>query len=51
MIDTYSVPLTQLVQEFKLIPAYRSSDYEAIRVTVEDVSPAGLAAGRVFRPL
>ena len=44
MIDTYSVPLTQLVQEFKLIPAYRSSDYEAIR-------PAGLAAGRVFRPL
>ena len=38
MIDTYSVPLTRLVQEFQLTPAYRSSDYESIRVTVEDVS-------------
>ena len=48
MIDTYSVPLTQLVQEFKLIPAYRSSDYEAIRVTVEDVSRPGLQLAGYF---
>ena len=48
MIDTYSVPLTQLVQEFQLTPAYRSSDYEAIRVTVEDVSRPGLQLAGYF---
>ncbi len=48
MIDTYSVPLTRLVQEFQLTPAYRSSDYESIRVTVEDVSRPGLQLAGYF---
>ena len=51
MIDTYSVPLTRLVQEFQLTPAYRSSDYESIRVTVEDVSRPGLQLAGILRPL
>ena len=48
MIDTYSVPLTRLVQEFQLTPAYRSSDYDSIRVTVEDVSRPGLQLAGYF---
>ena len=48
MIDTYSVPLTQLVQEFQLALAYRSSDFEAIRVTVDDVSRPGLQLAGYF---
>ena len=48
MIDTYSVPLTRLVQEFQLTPTYRSSDYESIRVTVEDVSRPGLQLAGYF---
>lgn len=48
MIDTYSVPLAQLVQEFNLVPAHRSNDFEAIRVTVEDVSRPGLQLAGYF---
>ena len=48
MIDTYNVPLTQLMEEFKLTLAYRSSDYESIRVTVEDVSRPGLQLAGYF---
>ena len=48
MIDTYSVPLTRLVQELQLTPAYRSSDYVSIRVTVEDVSRPGLQLAGYF---
>lgn len=42
MLDTYSVPLTHLAEEFQLSLAYRSSDYDSIRVTVDDVSRPGL---------
>ena len=42
MIDTYSVPLTTLVAEFGLTILHQSSDYEAIRLTVEDVARPGL---------
>lgn len=48
LIDTYCVPLTELVQEFKLVPAFRSSDYESIRVTVDDVSRPGLQLAGYF---
>lgn len=48
MLDTYNVPLIQLVEEFKLIPAYRSTDYESIRITVEDVSRPGLQMAGYF---
>lgn len=42
MIDTYSIPLTQLVKEFKIQVEFASTDYESIRLTVEDVARPGL---------
>lgn len=48
MIDTYSVPLTTLVQEFSLKIAHASDDYASIRLTVEDVSRPGLQLASFF---
>lgn len=48
MPDTYSVPLTTLVREFHLEPAFLSTDYESIRVTVEDVARPGLQLAGYF---
>ena len=48
MIDTYSVPLKHLVEEFKLEIAYTSTDYESIRITVEDVARPGLQLAGFF---
>ena len=48
MIDTYSVPLKTLVQEFKLEVAYASTDFESIRITVEDVARPGLQLAGFF---
>ncbi len=48
MIDTYSVPLSTLVKEFNLEIAYASTDYEAIRLTVEDVARPGLQLAGYF---
>lgn len=42
MIDTYSVPLTRIVKEFNLQVEFAATDYEAIRLTVEDVSRPGI---------
>ena len=42
MIDTYSVALSQLVDEFHLTILHESSDYPSIRLTVEDVARPGL---------
>jgi len=42
MFDIHSVPLTTLVQEFGLEVAYAATDYEKIRLTVEDVARPGL---------
>lgn len=42
MFDIHSVPLTTLVQEFKLEVAYAATDYEQIRLTVVDVARPGL---------
>ena len=42
MSETYSIPLTALVKEFRLEVAYASADYESIRLTVEDVARPGL---------
>ena len=42
MLETYSVPLIQLVEEFHLEVLHASSDYESIRLTVEDVARPGL---------
>lgn len=48
MIETYSVPLADMVKEFKLELAYASTDYESIRLTVEDVSRPGLQLAGYF---
>ena len=48
MIDTYSVPLKTLVEEFKLEVAYASTDFESIRITVEDVARPGLQLAGFF---
>lgn len=41
-MNNYSVPLRQLVEEFKLSVAYQATDYEQIRVMVDEVSRPGL---------
>ena len=48
MIETYSLPLQQLVKEFKLEIAYASTDFESIRITVEDVARPGLQLAGFF---
>ena len=48
MIDTYSVPLKELVKEFKLEVAFASTDFESIRITVEDVARPGLQLAGYF---
>ncbi len=42
MVDTYCVPLKTLVEEFHLEIAYAATDYESIRLTVEDIARPGL---------
>ena len=42
MVDTYCVPLKTLVEEFKLEVYFASSDYDQIRLTVEDLTRPGL---------
>ena len=48
MIDTYSVPLKTLVQAFKLEVTYASTDFDSIRITVEDVARPGLQLAGFF---
>ena len=48
MIDTYSVLLSTLVKEFNLQIAYAATDYESIRITVEDVARPGLQLAGFF---
>ena len=42
MIDTYSVSLTTVVNEFDLEVAFAATDYERIQLTVPDVARPGL---------
>ncbi len=48
MSDTHSVPLTKLVEEFKLEVIYPAKDYEKIHLTVEDVARPGLQLAGYF---
>ena len=48
MIDTYSVLLSTVVKEFKLEVAHAATDYESIRLTVEDVARPGLQLSGYF---
>ena len=42
MIDTYSIPLHNLVERLGLEVAFASTDYPSVRLTVEDVARPGL---------
>ena len=48
MIHMSSIPLKTLVEEFQLEVAFASSDYEKIRITVEDVARPGLQLAGYF---
>lgn len=48
MDDMYSVPLSTLVNEFHLEVVYAASDYDKIRITVEDVARPGLQLAGYF---
>ena len=48
MTDTYSVPLSDLVKEFDLMVEFASTDYDSIRLTVEDVSRPGIQLAGYF---
>lgn len=48
MVNTYSVLLKQLVKEFNFEIAYASTDFDYIRITVEDVARPGLQLSGYF---
>lgn len=48
MASNYSVPLTELVNEFNLEILHQSTDYEKIHITVDDVSRPGLHLAGFF---
>ena len=48
MIDTYSVPLTDLVAEFDFQVEHASTDYRSVRLTVPDISRPGLQLAGYF---
>ena len=47
-MENYSVPLTTLVREFGLQVTYAATDYQKIRLTVEDVARPGLQLAGYF---
>ena len=48
MIDTYSISLRTLVEKLGLEIVYASTDYNAVRLTVEDVARPGLQLAGYF---
>ena len=48
MNEKHCVALTRLVEEFLLDVAYRSTDYESVQLTVEDVARPGLQLAGYF---
>ena len=48
MINSYSVPLSQMVKEFNLRLLYKATDYESINITVDDISRPGLQLAGYF---
>ena len=48
MSDMYSVALSKLVNEFQLEVVYEATDYESIRITVEDVARPGMQLAGYF---
>ena len=47
-MDTYSVPLHTVVEAMNLEMAYASTDYQSVRLTVEDVARPGLQLAGYF---
>ena len=48
MIDTYSIALHTLVEQLNLQVVYASTDYQSVRLTVEDVARPGLQLAGYF---
>ncbi len=48
MVETHCVPLTTLVEEFRLEVLFAATDYESIHLTVEDVARPGLQLAGYF---
>ncbi len=48
LIDTYSVPLKQIIKDFNLQVAQAASDLDAVRITVPDMSRPGLQLAGFF---
>ena len=48
MSETYCVPLTRLEEEFHLDVAFRSTDFDSVQLTVEDVARPGLQLAGYF---
>ena len=48
MIDTYSVALHTMVEKLKLEVVFASTDFDAVRLTVEDVARPGLQLAGYF---
>lgn len=48
MINSYSVPLSQLVKEFNLRITHQASDYDNIHITVDDITRPGLQLAGFF---
>ena len=47
-MSSYSVPLSDLVKEFNLTVAYRATDFDVIRIKVDEVSRPGLPLAGYF---
>ena len=48
MIDTNSIALTTIVKEFDLQVVHASTDFESVRITVEDISRPGIQLSGYF---
>jgi len=48
VVHVNSVVLTKLVEDFRLTPLYKSTDFEKIKITVDDVSRPGLQLAGFF---
>ena len=48
MIDAHSIPLSSIVKEFDLQVVYAATDFDSIRITVEDISRPGIQLSGYF---
>ena len=48
MIDTHSIALTTIIKEFDLQVVHAATDFENVRITVEDISRPGIQLSGYF---